>query len=257
MPPRSAPVDYTKFFVENAVIRYDTQGLDATLSHYNREENIDGQLYVFIVDEDGMVIGHPDSERLGLDLKGWVGTDANGYKFGQEMLSATEDGKWMSYVYRNPESSVIGADFGQWELKNVWVVRHDGLLLASGWYIGAEKFTKQLVSVAVDRFQTGGLEATVEYFASPESALAGLENAVNYYNNTETLEGEWFAFIADGSGLIAAHSDPQLIGQNIHEVFGEQMLEASSGGDWVTTESMRFWVENYQEWLFGSGWRNN
>ena len=33
---------------------------------------------------------------LGLDLKGWVGTDANRYRFGPEMLSATEDGKWVS-----------------------------------------------------------------------------------------------------------------------------------------------------------------
>ena len=153
IPPRSAPSDYTKFFVQNAIIRYDTQGLDSTLSHYNRGESIDGQWYVFIVDADDLVIGHPDSNRLGLDLKGWVGTDANGYNFGPEMLSATEDGKWVSYVYENPETGGLGADFGQWELKNVWVVRHDGLLFASGWYISADEFTKQLVSIAIDKFR--------------------------------------------------------------------------------------------------------
>ena len=62
-------------------------------------------------------LAHPDSERRGLDLKGWVGTDANGYEFGPEMLSADEDGKWVSYVYRNPESGGIGSDFGELELK--------------------------------------------------------------------------------------------------------------------------------------------
>ena len=70
IPPRSAPADYTRFFVNNAISRYETQGLEATLAHYNREESIDGQWYLFIVDENDLVIGHPDADRLGLDLKG-------------------------------------------------------------------------------------------------------------------------------------------------------------------------------------------
>ncbi len=31
IPPTSAPAEYTKFFVEKAISRYETQGLDATL----------------------------------------------------------------------------------------------------------------------------------------------------------------------------------------------------------------------------------
>ena len=89
IPPTSAPVEYTQFFVEKAISRYETQGLDATLAYYNRPESIDGQWYVFIIDENDKVIGHPDVQRLGLDVKGWVGTDANGYNFGPDMLSAT------------------------------------------------------------------------------------------------------------------------------------------------------------------------
>ena len=104
IPPRSAPAEYTKFFVESAIARYETQGLEATLAHYNREQSVDGQWYVFIIDENDLVIGHPDAHRLGLDLKGWVSLDATGYNFGPDMLSATEEGKWVSYVYQNPES---------------------------------------------------------------------------------------------------------------------------------------------------------
>ena len=91
IPPKSAHAEYTKFFVDNAISRYETRGLDATLGYYNREESIDGQWYVFVIDENDLVIGHPDAHRLGLDLKDWVGTDANGYNFGPDMLSATED----------------------------------------------------------------------------------------------------------------------------------------------------------------------
>ena len=51
IPPKSSPAEYTVFFVESAISRYETQGLDATLAYYNREESIDGQWYVFVIDE--------------------------------------------------------------------------------------------------------------------------------------------------------------------------------------------------------------
>ena len=51
------------------------------------------------------------------------------------MLSAIEEGKWVSYVYRNQEIQGFGpAHTGVMEYKHVWVVRHDGLLFTSSWY---------------------------------------------------------------------------------------------------------------------------
>ena len=132
VPPKTSPAEYTKFFVSNAISRYETEGREATLAHYNRVESIDGQWYVFIVDVNDLVIAHPEVSLVGLDLKGPLGTDANGYNFGPEMLLATEEGKWVSYVYRNPETRNIGSDFGESQLKNAWVVSHDGLLFGSG-----------------------------------------------------------------------------------------------------------------------------
>ena len=52
IPPKSAPAGYTRFFVDNAISRYETQGLKSTLAHYNREESVDGHWYVFIIDEN-------------------------------------------------------------------------------------------------------------------------------------------------------------------------------------------------------------
>ena len=255
IPPRSAPAEYTRFFVDSAIARYETNGLEATLAHYNREESVDGQWYVFIIDENDLVIGHPDAERLGLDVKGWVGTDANGYNFGPEMLSATEEGKWVSYVYRNPESGGIGS--GAFELKNVWVEKHDGLLFASGWYIDADEFTEKLVSVAVENFRDGGLPATVAYFASPGNALAGLEAAIDYYNAAETVEGHWFAFIGDPDGKIVGHSDPSMIGGYTSDIFDMIPFpppELTDDGEWVDVEWLRIYVATYDDHVFGSGW---
>ena len=256
IPPRSAPAGYTKFFVDNAISRYETHGLDATLAYYNRPESIDGQWYAFIIDEDDLVVGHPDPKRLGLDLKGWVGTDANGYNFGPDMLSATEDGKWVSYVYRNPESGGLGIDFDHLELKNVWAVRHDGLLFASGWYINADEFTKSLVATAARVFREVGLEGTIAYFASPDIAFAGLAAVIAYYNSAENVEGDWFAFVADESGTIIDHYDKAMVGRDIKDLLGTDAFEATAEGNWVTTEDVRVWVVGQDGMTFGSGWHS-
>ena len=259
IPPRSDPPAYTKFFVENAISMYKTQGLEATLAHYNRGESIDGQWYLFIVDENDLVIGHPDPQRLGLDLKGWVGFDANGYNFWPEMMSATEEGKWVSYVYKNPESGSISPDdLGEVELKNVWVVRHDGLLFGSGWYIDVDQFTKDIVAAVVDLFGMVGLEATVESFSNNAGGtLGGVATSAVSYNTSDAVKGEWSVFIADGSGAIVFHFNPAMIGTGLDDLLGADTSAIDEEGTWLTSESMRIWVVKLAGWVFGAGWRNN
>ena len=266
VPPRSAAADYTRFVVDGAISLHDTRGLDAALAHYNRPESVDGQWYVFIVDENDQVIGHYDPDRRGLDLKGWVGTDANGYDFGPEMLSATEAGKWVTYVYRNPSTGDVGSgDFGDLQLKNAWVVRHNGLLFGSGWYVDADAMAVSLVTAAADTFHSLGLAGTVAHFTGDESPAAGLAEAIDYYNNTENLTGEWFAFIADADGTVVAHYDLTKLGKNLDDLFGEGTIEATAAGNWITTAStdpdttgpvasLRVWVLESDGMTFGSGW---
>ncbi len=255
VPSKATPAEYTQYVVDNAVARYESQGLDATVAHYNSPQSVDGQWYVFIIDEQDQFIAHPDPGRLGLDLNGWVGTDANGYEFGPAMLAATEDGTWVSYVYRNPESE--GIESGDFELKNVWVERRDGLLFASGWYIDADAFTEQLVSVAVDKYRDIGLTGTMAYFASPGSALAGLDAAIDYYNAAETIDGHWFAFIGGPDGKVVGHSDITKIGGDTSDLFGGEPVHAHEDGEWVESESLRVFVAAYDGYLFGSGWSRN
>ena len=255
-PSKSDASSYTKAFVQQATNLYDAVGLEETLAYHNRPESVDGQWYVFIIDENDLVIGHPDTNRLGLDLKGWVGIDANGYNFGPEMLSATGEGKWVSYVYRNPESGGLGIDFDHLELKNVWVVRHDGLLFASGWYIDADEFTKSLVDTAARVFREVGLEGTIAYFASPDIAFAGLAAVITYYNSAENVEGDWFAFVADERGTIIDHYDKAMVGRALSDILGTDAFEATAEGNWVTTEDVRVWVLGQDGMTFGSGWHS-
>ena len=269
IPLRSAPAEYTKFFVENAISKYDSEGLEATLNYYNRIESVDGQWYVFIIDANDRVIAHYNPRLLNADLKGPFGIDRNSYPFGQDMLSATEEGKWVSYVFRNPEGGVPGGDFASFEIKNIWVVKHGGLLFASGWFVEADQFTQSLVAAAVGKYRSVGLNETLEYFAGPETALAGLEATIEYYNDSQTVPGEWFAFIADGTDTLVGHNVPELIGRSITDLYLFRLVTHvfNEDGIWVAVEaidsetgsmeSMRAWVVKYDEVTFGSGWYNS
>ena len=263
-PPKSAQADYTRYFVGRAIERYESEGLDATVQFYNSEESVDGQWYVFVVDEDAKVIAHPDPLRLGLDLNGPVGTDINGYVFGADMLTATEDGKWVPYVYVNPAEGTLGDDAGAFQLKNAWVERHDGLLFASGWYIDTEEFVPALMAESAEHFRTGGLKGILAFYNDPQGLSAGLVPTVQYYNNTDTLDGYFAGFIAAPDGTLLQHLDPALIGTDIVDLLGPAVRDASTEGGWITAQdnppdaggpqSMRVWAIDVDGTIIGGGW---
>ena len=116
---------FTKAFVGQAIDLYEAIGREATVGYYNTPESVDGQWYVFIIDEDGYTIGHHNPMFRGRDPA--LRVDATGYFYGDDLLSATESGKWVDYVLLNPET-------GDNRQKHTWAVLHDGLIFGSGWY---------------------------------------------------------------------------------------------------------------------------
>ena len=124
-PSKDDPAAYTKAFVQRAIQRYERDGRQATIDYYNSTESVDGEWYVFIIDQDGFTISHHNPTFRGRDPS--LRVDATGYFYGDELLGATEEGRWVDYVILNPET-------GENEQKHTWAVRHDGLLFGSGWY---------------------------------------------------------------------------------------------------------------------------
>ncbi|MCZ0937264.1 MAG: cache domain-containing protein [Caldilineaceae bacterium] len=125
IPTKNEPAAYTQAIVQDAIRLYNQAGREATIDHYSSPEQVDGQWYVFIVGEDGYTIAHYDPDRIGRDPA--LRVDATGYFYGDDVLSATKEGKWVSYVFNNPET-------GEDTRKHAWIVRHDGLYFGSGWY---------------------------------------------------------------------------------------------------------------------------
>ena len=225
IPPRSAPAAYTKFFVEKAISRYETQGLDATLAYYNRPESTDGQWYVFIADENKTIVAHAAAP----DLVGKHASQAlgpNSYPAGSAVAaSATESGAWSHYTYTNPASAAV-------ETKHSWVIIHDGLIFGSGWYepgpskSDAPSYTKAFVEQATNLYNAMGLEETLAY-----------------YNRPESIDGQWYVFVIDENDLVIGHPDANRLGLDLKGWvgtdangynFGPGMLSATEDGKWVS-----------------------
>lgn len=116
---------FTKDFVQQAIDRYDSEGREATVTYYNSPDSVSGQWYVFIIDEDGYTIAHHNPEIIGRDPS--LRVDSTGYFYGDDLLAATESGRWVRYTFDNPTAGEEG-------VKHTWAVLHDGLIFASGWY---------------------------------------------------------------------------------------------------------------------------
>ncbi len=177
-----------------------------------------------------------------------MGTDATGYNFGPELPCASEDGAWVSYVYRNPESGGIGDDHtGALEYKHVWVVRHDGLLFASGWHITADEYTQFVVDEAIARYHADGLEATLAH-----------------YNDPDSLDAQWYVFIATTEGKILAHYNARAFAERLQEMLDYGSFEVTEDGVWVNhedanpvtgeIEDKHFWLVERDGLVFDSGW---
>ena len=125
IPSKDEPAAYAQALVQDAIRLYNREGRQAAVDHYSSEKNVDGQWYVFIIGEDGYTIAHYRPASVGRDPAERV--DADGYFYGDDILSATDAGKWVSYVHDKP-------DTGEITRKHTWIVRHDGLFFGSGWY---------------------------------------------------------------------------------------------------------------------------
>ena len=141
-------------------------------------------------------------------------------------------------MFRNPETTAEESDHaGAVELKHSWVVSYDGLVFGSGWYGTADEYTKSIVTEAIVRYHSDGLDSTVEY-----------------YNDPARNDGAWFAFIADGEGEIISYFNPEIVGSSIDELLGTEAFTPSASGAWVETQDTNPFtgeVASKHAWVIG------
>ena len=218
-----------KAYVDRAIAKYDGDGLDATITHYNSQDSLDGQFYLFLIGEDDIYLAHPIFPHLiGTDIKDVVGSD--GQELGMEISQATEEGVWVEYLWPHPVSR-------KEQQKVTWAIRHDGLIFASGYYAGDPE------SGPPDWRDADPREYTIEYVheAVERYEREGLESFLNYYNSVASFEGEWYLFATDENDIYHVHPLlPDLVGTDINDVvgsdgyeLGRELAKATEEGVWV------------------------
>ena len=194
-PAKYNAAEYTKYFVTEAIGKYDAEGLEATVDYYNTQESIDGQWYVFIFDENDVMLAYAiDPDVVGLHSAEIDGPNA--YPAGDAVVAvADEDGAWFSYTFPNPALGTVQA-------KHSWMVEYDGMTFGSGWYErGPSKsdnpaYTQSFVERAINLYNAVGREATIEY-----------------YNTKESVDDQWYVFIIDEDGYTVGHHNPMFRGR--------------------------------------------
>ena len=248
---------YTKTYLEQAINRYDANGRAATLDYYSAMESVNGDLYLFVLDENYEVIVNPTlPNNIGMDIRGSLGTDITGKNFGAKFVTVDETGKWIDYVYLNP------ADDFNYERKHVWIVRHDNLIFGSGWYereVSLEStpsaYARALVEQAVARYDAEGRDATLVR-----------------YNDPTSVAGQYYVLIIDSSDLraVANGARPDLVGTIPDRIdptgyyYGSDIASATEEGNWIpyvilnpeTGEEQRkhTWTTLHDGLVFGSGY---
>ena len=222
----------TKEYVNKAIAKYNDDGLDAVIAHYNSQDSLDGQFYLFLIGADDNYVAHPIFPHLiGTDIKDVVGSD--GQELGKEIAQATEDGIWVEYLWPHPVSR-------KEQQKVTWAVRHDGLIFASGYYAGGPESGSPAWQEADPR------DYTVEYVsqAIERYEREGLESMLNYYNSVASFEGQWYLFATDDADVYHVHPlISRLIGTDIKDVvgsdgyeLGKELAKAVDGGEGVWVE---------------------
>ena len=252
-PPRWQPADYTQYFVREAIRKYQEEGLDATVAHYNTQESTDGQWYMFIFDQDDIMLAHAANPTLvGHPASFTVGPNA--FPAGEMVVAvADEDGAWASYTFTNPASGTV-------ETKHSWMVEYDGLVFGSGWYergqskADAPAYTRDFVARAIDLYNAIGRDGTVAY-----------------YNMKESVDGQWYVFIVDEDGYTIGHHnamflgrDPSLRVDSTGYFYGDDLLSATASGKWVDyvllnpetgdERQKHTWAVLHDGLIFASGW---
>lgn len=128
IPSRVDAAKIVKQQVAAAIARYQEIGRQV-FDEISKTEGdyIDGELYVFVLDADGVSLAHAANPSLvGQNLYNLQ--DSTGTFIVQGILEiASPEGAWGDYLFTNPLT-------GNEEPKRSWVVKHDGLIFGSGYY---------------------------------------------------------------------------------------------------------------------------
>ena len=224
--------------LENAVKAFvlDKNSTFAAIQNADDATYHDREIYVVVMDMDGVIISHGVTPGLvGTDTHNQV--DANGVNLG-DLFDANRSpyGKWVSYMWSNPENPTGGP-----EQKTTWLKAAGEYTFAVGVYPGYAPFETSLTNTdrQNQRLAVEMVEQAIGAFAlDRDAAMAAIEDA----DNPLYHDGQLYVFVLDEDYVIVAHgADPGLVGTDTHDLVDTNgvnigdLFEANNSpyGSWV------------------------
>lgn len=238
--------------VYGSIDLYDLIGEDAFEQINTNDKFRNGDVYVFVLDKQGIRIAHGGNP----DLIGLQTPNFPNNKIRDIILdSANEDGAWIKYQRALPDSHTV-------HTKNSFVVEHDDLIFGSGYYV-EDKMASEKRSSAQYMVE----QAIADYNARGMISFSDFNSSLEYH------DGELYVFVVRMSdNVIASHgTSPEVIDRKITEFvdadgtnIGNLLVDnASVDGIWVQynwenplnnkVELKSSWIKLHDGYLFGVG----
>ena len=97
-PSKTDTPAYTRAFVTRAIDLYNAIGREDTLAYYNTVESVDGQWYVFIGDQDDIILAHAaNPDFVGRPASAIVGP--NNYPAAEAVVAVADGGRRLVHLH--------------------------------------------------------------------------------------------------------------------------------------------------------------
>jgi len=129
-PPAWSPgtPEEAKALVGEAIAYYRANGREKALAEFSKPQGnfVKGDLYIFVFDPEGAIIGHGgDPKLVGRDFTGVQ--DPDGKYFAREFIKVGPEGGWVDYKWMNYTSNKV-------EAKTAYLKRIDDVIIGCGAY---------------------------------------------------------------------------------------------------------------------------
>ena len=94
-----------------------------------------------------------------------------------------------------------------------------------------------------------------------------MEATLAYYNGPDSVDAQWYVFIATREGEILGHYNAEDFAAHLQEMLDDGSFRATEDGVWLNHEDVNpttgevegkhFWLVEHEVLEFGSGWHQN
>ena len=258
--------------VDEAISLATADGLQAVSDRWGAS---DANNWLYVLDEDGTIVFHPQSTLIGQSIVGELGTAASGYPFSERVLNAPSDGHWATYLAVSPHLGRLDApetatsesappiDLGKafyddtLVMHYLWAKPHDGHVYVSSFSSPATEFIEVILRLSATEVLKGNLSVATEAAADPQTIVAASVAMAKWLRDEGSGNYKFLGFASNADGtILGSNLDPSSVGSNVNDSVGFDLTaESTPAGVWVTDadRDLRVFLVSVGDIVIGGG----